>query len=92
MWHLTSDTLLYVPEWNEQAVIYQIASGDTHLVSALAGQVIQHLQSSVAATTHALHQHIVNCAPGQDTAELQQMLKATLGDLEQLDLITDTAV
>lgn len=91
MWHLTTDTLLYVPESDGQAVIYQIASGDTHLVSALAGQVVLHLQSA-AATTDTLHQHIINCTPGQDTVELQQMLKATLGDLQQLDLITDTAV
>ncbi len=92
MWHLTADTLLYVPERNEQAVIYQIASGDTHLVSALAGQVIQYLQSSAAATTDALHQHIVNCVPDKNAVALEQALKATLADLHQLDLITDTAV
>jgi len=91
MWHLTADTLLYCPERDEQAVIYQVASGDTHLVSALAGQVILHLRSA-AATTDTLHQHIVNSAPGQDTVELQQALTATLGDLHQLGLITDIVV
>lgn len=86
MWQLTTDTLLYTPDAEGAAVIYQVASGDTHLLSALAGRIMLRLQSA-AATTEALQQHL---ADWQHTAAIQQTLEATLADLQQLDLITDT--
>lgn len=86
MWQLTTDTLRYAPDVEGAAVIYQIASGDTHLLSAQAGRIILHLQTA-ALSTEALQQYLDD---GQNPAALQsqQPLEATLTELQQLDLIT----
>ena len=91
MWRLSADLLLYAPPTEDQAVVYLITSGDTHLVTTLAAQIIQLLQS--AATPSAmLLQHILDATPDADTAELQPLFDTTLAELCRLDLITDTTV
>lgn len=88
MWHLTADTLVYAPASEEAAVIYNTASGDTHLVNALAAQVIS-LLGSTAASTDALLDRIAGRYPAPLDPELPQVLESTLADLHRLDLITE---
>jgi PqqD family protein of HPr-rel-A system len=89
MWRLSADLLLYAPSAEDQAVVYQVASGDTHLVTTLAAQIIQWLQDG-ATSSALLLQHILDATPNTNTAELQPRFDTTLAELCRLDLITDT--
>lgn len=92
MWCLSADLLVYAPAAEDRAVVYQIASGDTHLVTALAAQIIQFLQSTRAATpSSVLKQQILDASLDADPAKCLPLFDATLAELCRLDLITDTA-
>lgn len=91
MWRLTAETLVYSPASEEVAVIYNTASGDTHLVSALAAQVISHLATAPKDGSRLLSQIADRYASPLDVA-FPQALESTLADLHRLDLITDISV
>ena len=91
MWRLSADVLVYAPSAEDHAVVYQIASGDTHLVTTLAAQIIQLLQNA-AAPSALLLQHVLDATPGVGTAERQPLFDTTVAELCRLELITDTAV
>lgn len=91
MWRLSADLLVYAPAAEDHAVVYQIASGDTHLVTTLAAQIIQLLQSA-ATPSSMLLQHILGATPDADTAERQPLFDTTVAELCHLELITDSAV
>ena len=77
MWRLTPGQALLRYGWDGEYVLYNDLSGDTHLLTATACTLLDHLRA--APVSHgALAQA---CGIGADTAE------SLLIDLEQLSLV-----
>lgn len=70
--------------WDDACVAYHIESGDTHLLTAVSGQVLQMLLANPAAT-HELTQALLTPVDEADMAG--EVLEDTLRQLSHLGLI-----
>jgi len=76
--------------WEDACVAYHIESGDTHLLTALSGQVLQKLLVNPAAT-HELTQTLLPQFPADELNMAGEALEDTLRQLSHLGLIESLA-
>lgn len=82
-WALSPDLDLHLRYWEDECVAYIAASGDTHCLSALAGDVLALLQKHPMDIVQ-LVQHVENC---DSTEELLPYYESILSELQQLGIV-----
>jgi len=86
-WQAISDTALRFCCWDDEFVVYNIHSGDTHLLGSMAAQILLKLQQSPSdvATLTGLFTHLPLF---EMKDELPLQIEHILADLNRLELIT----
>ncbi len=83
---VTPDPGVLLRAWGDSYVAYNVASGDTHQLGALAGGIIERLQ--VTGMTRVELFKILGSEKPVNDAQFGEILESTLADLENLGLIT----
>jgi len=76
--------------WGQECIVYDIDSGNTHLVTPLAAEVLRELQNrpcNLETLVEVVLQHSVNDAEPPALSEMQTALSTILDDLARIDLI-----
>jgi len=85
-WRVISDSALHFRSWNDEFVVYNSLSGDTHLLGAIAAQVLLRLQQ----TPSDVITLAVSLAPlmqAEMDEEFSLQIEHVLADLDKLALI-----
>lgn len=85
-WRLPQGGMLKLKSWNEEAVVYNISTGETHLLGALAAELLASLQRAPA-TTDELIASLTTSFHLDDVEELEAQVADVLEDLRALTLI-----
>ncbi len=90
-WQLTRADALRVREWDDAGVIYDAASGNTHLIDALGLELLDLLRQQ-AWSLDALVAELRESLPDDlDDDAVPRLLNAKLEQLVRLDLVTAVA-
>jgi PqqD family protein of HPr-rel-A system len=89
-WQAIAGHALHVRSWDDEFVVYNSLSGDTHLLGAGAGQILMRLQHAPAdeASLTTLLCETFHAEPGP---ELSLQVGTMLADLHRLSLIEGDA-
>lgn len=85
-WRVTPGQLLTHRGWQDEFVLYNNLSGDTHLIDGDTLALLTQLHQRPA-DTDALSQELGGDLPAEDRAALPATLDAILADLERLYLV-----
>ena len=88
VWSLASpeDTLFW--SWDDElAVVYNGVSGDTHLVSALAGEILRILKTG-SRTPEMLYDHLADAFIDLDTDAALDIIRTMLSQLQDIHLVS----
>jgi len=55
LWGLPSDTVIHVRFWDDECVIYNQMTGDTHLIDEIGAVIFKSLVEKTATRTQLLH-------------------------------------
>jgi PqqD family protein of HPr-rel-A system len=85
-WRTIRDDAFLFRAWDDEVVIYDALSGDTHVIDAAAAQILQALQHSPSDVQNLADLLAVQlqCEPGD---ELNQDIEAMLSDMAALSLV-----
>ena len=72
--------------WGDEFIVYNVASGQTHYLNALAAQVLQYFQGQ-AATFDELVQDVRDSVPEGEDACILERVRELLKGLDYLGLI-----
>lgn len=86
VWVIASDAGVLLRHWGNAYVVYNVASGDTHQLGALAGSIIEHLR--VSNMTQLELSGMLDSAEAANDTQFFEILESTLADLDNLGLIT----
>ncbi len=76
---------LLIHHWGEESVVYNTASGDTHLVASHAAQILQKIAETP--TSFASLKSLTLCDASDPEADLDAWLEETLAEFIAIDLI-----
>lgn len=80
------DTLSW--SWDDElAVVYNGTSGDTHLVSALASEILRLLKTG-SKTPEMLHDHLADAFRDLDTDAALDIIQTVLSQLQDIHLVS----
>lgn len=88
-WRLISGSALYFRCWNDEFVVYNRLSGDTHLLGSTAAQILLKLQQS-SLSAAALTESMASLLDTEMNEELVSQIDHILVDLDMLALIERT--
>jgi PqqD family protein of HPr-rel-A system len=85
-WRTIRDDAFIFRAWDDEVVIYDALSGDTHVIDATAARILQALQQSPSdvPTLAQLLAVPLQCEPGD---ALNQDIEAVLSDMAALSLV-----
>lgn len=85
-WRTIRDDAFLFRAWDDEVVIYNSLSGDTHIIDRTAAQILQTLQQtpSDVGTLAQLVAAELQCEPGD---ELSQDIESVLSDMAALSLV-----
>jgi len=86
VWVIAPDPGVLLRHWGNSYVAYNVASGDTHQLGALAGSIVEHLRARNM-TRFELSEMLDSDEAAND-AQFCEILESTLTDLANLGLIT----
>lgn len=89
-WQIPSGVTLLFREWDQQVVVFHKGSGDTHLISAAAAQLLQLLQDSSPLSTDQISAQYPTTNE-QEYVEQCQGIEAALQQLASLGLVSAVA-
>jgi PqqD family protein of HPr-rel-A system len=89
-WQAISTQAVYVRSWDDEFVVYNSLSGDTHLLGAAAGQILTALQRSPSDET-SLTESLCETLDAEPTPQISLQIRAILADLRKLALIDEVA-
>ena len=84
-WRLKSKGSLHFQVWDEEAVVYNELSGDTHLLGPVAAHILAELKTAPANEEQLLSSLPMSCP--DEANELEQELGIILQNLHALALI-----
>ena len=93
-WQVISDQALYLHSWNNEYVVYNSLSGDTHLLNLTAGQLLLELQKTPTDTMTLTNLIGSKNQSESDTQQHKLEIEHILEELSNLNLIkryTDTS-
>jgi len=85
-WRVISDSALYFRSWNDEFVVYNSLSGDTHLLGSAAAHVLQKLHQGPAGAM-TLTASLAPLIQAEMDDEFVFQIDQLLDDLEKLALI-----
>lgn len=85
-WRLPSDQALYFHSWEDEFVVFNSLSGDTHLLGLLAGKILLQLQQAPS-DAMALAESLAPLWQAGLDEELGFQIEPLLADLHALALI-----
>lgn len=85
-WTVSIKTNFSIQTWGENSVVYNAMSGQTHLLNALAGEVLQLIQESPS-TVSALISKLCRSYEVEDKDDLQKQIQKLISEFEILGLI-----
>ncbi len=85
-WKLSGGSSLLWRRWNDEYVVHNAGSGDTHLLDLLAGEVLKQLEAS-SADAQELTQRVAAAVELPADVVLVQHIERLLADFDQLGLI-----
>lgn len=88
-WHAVSDPAL-LRCWDDEFVVYNSVSGDTHLLGTAAGYILEQLQAAPSDEV-SLADSLCKVALAEPSAELSLQVRTILADLHKLELIKQAA-
>lgn len=93
MWSLVSPAQLYIRAWEgeDTAVVYDARSGDTHLIEALALEVL-HLLKDQPSSTEALSLKLISLYAQDDHVSIIDLIPTILRDMRDVGLLVETSV
>lgn len=86
VWVIASDPGVLLHHWGNSYVAYNVASGDTHQLGAMAGSIVEHLR--VSNMTQLELSGMLDSVEAANDAQFCEILESMLADLENLGLIT----
>lgn len=86
LWRIAPGQQLAARGWDDECVLYNNLSGDTHLLDSDSMEVLAYLQRR-AATADALVRHFADGLDPDDAAALPETMTALLHKLDSLFLI-----
>jgi len=87
IWQLTLGDLQW-RGWDDQWVVYHAASGDTHLVDLMGGEVLRALQQAPMDTATVVAQVAASLGvPAGQNEALREQVERLLQKLEELGLV-----
>ena len=90
MWQVAKNASLHIHSWDDEFVVYNSASGNTHLLGMLAAQSVIQLQNEPANGSDLLDK-ISQLLQIQPDDELKDMIEKTLIDLSCLGIIENNS-
>lgn len=84
-WQLPKSGAVHWRKWDNEAVVFDSRSGDTHLLGSLATEIIRHLEK-ISSTTAELTAALVHLAR-KPPSEFQVEIAEIVDDLSSLALI-----
>jgi PqqD family protein of HPr-rel-A system len=88
-WRVISSSALHFRSWDDDFIVYNGLSGDTHLLGSTAAQILLKLQQAPS-TAIALSESIVPLMQAEMDNELVFHIENILADLDTLALIERT--
>lgn len=89
-WQAISSPVLHLRAWEDELVVYNSLSGDTHLLEPLAGLVFTQLRHAPSDET-SLVESLCQAQRTEPDAELSLQVRQILADLHTLALIEEVA-
>lgn len=85
-WRTIRDDAFLFRAWDDEVVVYDALSGDTHIIDATAARILQALQQapSDVPTLAQLLAMQLQCEPGE---ELNHDIESVLSDMAALSLV-----
>lgn len=88
-WRLISDQALQFRSWDDEFIIYNSLSGDTHLLGSAAAHILLKLQQAPSNAT-ALTESLAPLLHAEMDDEFVSQIEHILADLDKLALIERT--
>jgi PqqD family protein of HPr-rel-A system len=89
-WQAISTQAVHLRSWDDEFVVYNSLSGDTHLLGAAAGHILTALQHAPSDET-SLTESLCETLHAEPTPEMSLQIQAILTDLHKLALIEEAA-
>jgi PqqD family protein of HPr-rel-A system len=89
-WQAISTQAVYLRSWDDEFVVYNSLSGDTHLLGAAAGHILTALHRGPSDET-SLTESLCETLHAEPTPEMSLQIQAILTDLHKLALIEEAA-
>jgi len=86
-WRVISETALGFRCWDDEFVVYNELSGDTHLLGPMAAQILLTLQQA-SSDVMTLAATLSGMFPAEKDGQLALQIEQVLADLDRLELIT----
>ncbi|WPC67678.1 HPr-rel-A system PqqD family peptide chaperone [Rhodoferax ferrireducens] len=93
LWSTVSPARLSFASWDDDdlAVVYDKVTGDTHLIESSAIEILRVIEK-YPASAEAIAQELAELFSADDQDKLPQFISASLLQLRDLGLVTDTPV
>lgn len=93
LWSTVSPARLSFASWDDEdlAVVYDKVTGDTHLIESSAIEILRLIEK-YPASAEAIAQELADLCSPDDQDKLPQFISATLLQLRDIGLVTDTPV
>lgn len=88
-WRVISDSALHFRFWNEECIVYNSLSGDTHLLDLAATQILLHLQQAPSDAI-TLAGSLAPLLQTEMDGDFSLQVERLLADLDTLGLIERT--
>jgi PqqD family protein of HPr-rel-A system len=77
---------LFWQRWSDEPVVYNVASGNTHVISPIAAKILQRLDQQPSTTTQ-LAENIASEFNVESDQEVVEQVEQLIGDLDELGLV-----
>lgn len=84
-WRISKGARLHWRQWDDEFVVYNAASGDTHVLNIIAAEALRRLHGLL--TLEVLVAQLADAFGIEPDNEFVEYVARSLGHLEQLDLV-----
>ena len=85
-WHVPNDNQLFFEEWEDEAVVYNSKSGETHRLNDLAASLLKIIQRQPG-SINLFTEQVNNLYEVEDQLDLERQLNGLISQFDTLGLI-----